>query len=37
MGFWDYFWIFVPPVVLVIIGVVYYFLTSRSGRSKEML
>jgi len=28
MTFWTYFWIFTPPIILVIIGFVYYFVTA---------
>lgn len=29
MTFWTYFWLFVPPVVLIIISVLFYFLTGK--------
>lgn len=29
MSGWTYFWLFVPPVLLVVIGVVYYFISGR--------
>ncbi len=28
MSFWTYFWIFAPPVLLVIIGFLYYLISS---------
>lgn len=31
MDFWTYFWMFVPPVLLVIIGVIYYFVTGKEA------
>jgi hypothetical protein len=27
MSFWTYFWIFAPPVALVVIAVVYYIVS----------
>lgn len=29
MTFWTYFWLFVPPVVLVVIGIAYYIITGE--------
>ncbi len=29
MTFWTYFWLFAPPVALVVIGVVYYIVTGE--------
>jgi len=29
MNFWTYFWLFAPPIILVVIGVVYYFITGK--------
>ena len=29
MTFWTYFWLFVPPVLLVLIGVIFYIITNR--------
>ncbi len=29
MSFWTYFWLFVPPVLLVIISLIYYFATGE--------
>jgi len=31
MTFWTYFWLFVPPILLVIIGVIFYFVTGEEG------
>jgi hypothetical protein len=28
MTFWTYFWIFVPPIALVVIGVIYYLVST---------
>jgi hypothetical protein len=28
MSFWTYFWIFVPPIMLVVFGVIYYIFSS---------
>lgn len=32
MTFWTYFWVFVPPIVLVIIGIVFYFIAGKSRK-----
>ena len=32
MSFWTYFWIFVPPVLLVLIGIIFYIVTGRRAR-----
>jgi hypothetical protein len=29
MTFWTYFWLFVPPVVLVAIGVIFYIISGK--------
>jgi len=33
MTFWTYFWLFVPPIALVVIGLVYYFVTGEKQLS----
>jgi len=35
MSFWTYFWIFVPPVILVSIGFVFYFTTGRKEEGQD--
>ncbi len=32
MTFWTYFWIFVPPIALVIIGIVFYIVAGKSKK-----
>ena len=34
MGFWEQFFLFVPPIALVIVGAVFFALT-RSNSGKE--
>jgi len=29
MTFWTYFWLFVPPILLVLIGIVFYIVTGK--------
>jgi hypothetical protein len=31
MDFWTYFWIFAPPVLLIVIGVIYYIVTGKKA------
>jgi len=33
MSFWTYFWLFVPPILLVLIGVIFYYVTG--GRAER--
>ena len=36
MSGWAYFWIFAPPVFLVVIGIIYYLITAdRNGSANE--
>jgi len=32
MGFWTYFWVFVPPVILVLIGIIFYIVAGRRAK-----
>jgi hypothetical protein len=31
MDFWTYFWIFAPPVLLIVIGVIDYIVTGKKA------
>ena len=31
MGFWENFWLFVPPIALVIAGFVFYFISRNQA------
>ncbi len=37
MSFWTYFWLFVPPVILVIIGFVFYAASKSGGQAEDIL
>lgn len=37
MSFWAYFWLFVPPVILVVIGFVFYAVSKPGDQAEEIL
>jgi len=36
VSFWGYVWVFAPPVLLVVISLIYYFLTSDMPYEDEI-
>jgi len=34
MGFWDQFWLFTPPVILVLVGLVFFLKTAPDKERK---